>query len=812
MKTFLSLSMVVLVIFCFAPVGRAQIGIDPNEGLRIQAGSSPELFAVKWFGKSGRTYFVQTSETLLPGSWVYLPVIESGAGAVSQWGYENTAHRSFVRLVYTDAAYSGPVGAADFDSDGLTNNQELGTTMTDPLEGDVDGDGLNDGQEIALGTDPASADSDGDGLNDGAESAEGSDPNDSTSQPNLERWIQTERWSRNQFDSCTLTDAGNEYPDPSERYGRSRATHLNGAWVNNEGYIFGATPFPMVIGSFVPPTNWGTGFILPLFYTGFNASEVLASTENSGPGAHGETLARRLWDATNTLMRLRTSAAMTSDYVVAYQVFRDRRAALSEGPRTRTMSSSRYLTLPANAVNGPQEPFIYAPEEGFDDIYVLKAVPEVHPRTISFSGATYQELKGDDGQVTYKAPHWYDVNGDMQIAPGLMLPERNRPVAYVQGSTIKLKAKFRAKGFNWQNNGVHVRAKINGTLDLPDTYCVMATDGYLTLPETPLDQPLDHTVKFYSAQGDNSFNIAWEFYTNYIGNDPNWKSAGTTKHTVYLVKAVPLTTAKSLMCETLFNIGCRKADGLTDPTAIVNAIYGEFTDQKVARVEPSKGTLRKSMSIEHPEDDEEMTYWGNPTQDYFTTIDLLKEADGKCGAWARFFMDVLRAQGITGAELYVLKAPSPNSTQLAADYLSEIGLNLSPSPPQDFTPLLLVNDWTLFEPSPGNGNPSKFRHTDNPGVAAQGNTLPRSYFQDHDVVCYGTKFYDPSYGSTGPGGGPFDSIAAWEHHSIAGYGAGFTGSQAPNVLGAGVKLWVSGADVENVQETQRDTTSENTTY
>ena len=806
MKIYISFLMVVLVIFCFAPAGRAQMGIDPNEGLRIQAGSSPELFAVKWFGKSGRTYFVQTSETLLPGSWVYLPVIESGAGAVSQWGYENTAHRSFVRLVYTDAAYSGPVGAADFDSDGLTNNQELGTTMTDPLEGDVDGDGLNDGQEIALGTDPASADSDGDGLNDGAESAEGSDPNDSTSQPNLERWIQTERWSRNQFDSCTLTDAGNEYPDPSERYGRSRATHLNGAWVNNEGYIFGATPFPMVIGSFVPPTNWGTGFILPLFYTGFNASEVLASTENSGPGAHGETLARRLWDATNTLMRLRTSAAMTSDYEVAYQVFRDRRAALSEGPRTRTMSSSRYLTLPANAVTGPQEPFIYAPEEGFDDIYVLKAVPEVKPRTISFSGDTYQELKGDDGQVTYKAPHWYDVNGDMQIEPGLMLPERNRPVAYVQGSTIKLKAKFRAKGFNWQNNGVHVRAKINGTLDLPDTYCVMAADGYLTLPETPLDQPLDPTVKFYSAQGDNSFNIAWEFYTDYIGNDPNWKSAGTTKHTVYVVNAVPLTTAKSLMCETLFNIGCRNANGLTDPTAIVNAIYGEFTDQKVARVEPSKGTLRKSMSIEHPEDDEEMTYWdpGNAS----STETLLSTGDSTCGGWARFFIDVLRSQGITGVEMYKQDAPAANSSQMAADYLAEFGLNLSPSPPNDFNAVLLVKHWSLFDANPSTGSPSKFQHHGLPGASGQGNGNPKDWFSDHALVKHGTKFFDPSYG-----GGPYTSVAEWEANSLAGYGAVFTGTLAPVVIqNVGGKLWVSGTDNAATQETQRDSTSEGSTY
>jgi hypothetical protein len=398
------------------------------------------------------------------------------------------------------------------------------------------------------------------------------------------------------------------------------------------------------------------------------------------------------------------------------------------------MSSSRYLTLPANAVNGPQEPFIYAPEEGFDDIYVLKAVPEVKPRTISFSGDTYQELKTDDGQVTFKAPHWYDVNGDMQIEPGLMLPERNRPVAYVQGSTIKLKAKFRAKGFNWQNNGVHVRAKINGTLDLPDTYCVMAADGYLTLPETPLGQPLDPTVKFYSAQGDNSFNIAWEFYTDYIGNDPNWKSAGTTKHTVYVVNAVPLTTAKSLMCETLFNIGCRNANGLTDPTAIVNAIYGEFTDRVVTRVEPSKGILK----------DEEMTYWGNPSGGVDSTNGLLQGADGQCGAWGRFMIDILRAQGIEASLIKVLPPVVSNSelqTMISNSFTLQGSAAISLQQPS-----LWVKN-SLATPIPPPDTIGEVVDEPSGGIPGQGNPNPKKRFRDHALVYYGSRLFDPSYGT-----------------------------------------------------------------
>ena len=45
--------------------------------------------------------------------------------------------------------------------------------MTDPLNPDTDGDGLDDGAEIALGTDPWDRDTDDDGLEDGVEDANG---------------------------------------------------------------------------------------------------------------------------------------------------------------------------------------------------------------------------------------------------------------------------------------------------------------------------------------------------------------------------------------------------------------------------------------------------------------------------------------------------------------------------------------------------------------------------------------------------------------------------------------------------------------
>jgi hypothetical protein len=78
--------------------------------------------------------------------------------------------------------------ADDCDSDGLTNAEEVtgvddpstaanpDGNISDPLDADTDGDGLNDGAEAIAGTDPNNPDTDGDGLTDGEEVTGVNDP------------------------------------------------------------------------------------------------------------------------------------------------------------------------------------------------------------------------------------------------------------------------------------------------------------------------------------------------------------------------------------------------------------------------------------------------------------------------------------------------------------------------------------------------------------------------------------------------------------------------------------------------------------
>jgi hypothetical protein len=140
-----------VVVLCSVLPMQAQTAADLNEGLQVTTGAQAGDFTVSWWGKAGRTYFVQQSFDLM--TWQYVPVVMSGEEDVSGLNFSCSETRQFWRLRYTDQTYTGTAADADFDDDGLTNLEEA-TLGTDPFSEDTDGDGISDADEVSMESDP----------------------------------------------------------------------------------------------------------------------------------------------------------------------------------------------------------------------------------------------------------------------------------------------------------------------------------------------------------------------------------------------------------------------------------------------------------------------------------------------------------------------------------------------------------------------------------------------------------------------------------------------------------------------------------
>jgi len=162
----------------------------PNEGSRLEYDGANRIWRFKWWGKSGRTYFIQHTDDL-NRTWQWLPFVEAGNGSVREWGFNPSGDRFFLRLKYSDIPTDNP-SLADFDGDRVSNLDEV-TQGTNPLlaadansnglpddwetfyfgaigqnpNADPDSDGWSNIQEFQAATNPTKADSDGDGVKDG---------------------------------------------------------------------------------------------------------------------------------------------------------------------------------------------------------------------------------------------------------------------------------------------------------------------------------------------------------------------------------------------------------------------------------------------------------------------------------------------------------------------------------------------------------------------------------------------------------------------------------------------------------------------
>ncbi len=339
-----------------------------------------------------------------------------------------------------------------------------------------------------------------------------------------------------------------------------------------------------------------------------------------------------------------------------------------------------------------------------------------------FGGSKYHELKSDDGNTAYDAPQWLDVDGDGKATTNSQSGDKNYPVAYTRNTKPMLGGKFKIIGLP-AGQPVKIRATSDQGLQTPEVTVTPAVDGTVMMPSTTTSENLVNTIRFYNVDDNTAFKIDWQISVGTSG----WCTIGSTKHTVYVTMADPIKTAVTLSRESLFNIGCRNASVKGDGAqAVVDSIYNEFKNKDVQRVKPSGGSR----------DGAGMKYWGVPPNSKQTTPELLSDGDGRCGAWVRLFIDVLRAQGID-SKRYSFQPPKMTAS-IAAEFNASLAVRYPTYQGQatEVLPQLLVKNWNV------GANP--FAPVDNDGKEAQRNKNPQAYFQDHSVVVYGNYIYDPS--------------------------------------------------------------------
>lgn len=196
-------------------------------------------------------------ELFLPGTWETLSALPIGTTISNTYNQGGHSQGEFDLTTVTYTATKGL--ATDSDGDGLNDAEELGLG-TDPHNPDTDGDGLLDGQEVnEFGTDPLNPDTDGDGLWDGEEVETGVPP--VTPPPPLEPCIREgEPYSRQVNAQSSFSDTRMSYvlnlaTCETEREVRLLTEPEVAGWVDPDWEGLGATILADYLGV-VPTLSW----------------------------------------------------------------------------------------------------------------------------------------------------------------------------------------------------------------------------------------------------------------------------------------------------------------------------------------------------------------------------------------------------------------------------------------------------------------------------------------------------------------------------------------------------------------------------
>lgn len=292
-------------------------------------------------------------------------------------------------------------------------------------------------------------------------------------------------------------------------------------------------------------------------------------------------------------------------------------------------------------------------------------------RQVTFDGDQYLPVAQDNG-VFYspgspREPHWKDESCATKCDGKASETGDSRfPVAFVRStdtanSFIKVSATFVLADVILPTE-VKVIGDGPGDLDFEATATTEDEAGksILKIENIQAKNPLLKTIKFY-----NSLEIQWKYSFDKnaaFADVKKFKAAGKTDNRVYVTFATPTSPT---LYESLLDISCRNADGKTTEPDAVAAIWLDFAG-------PSPGVKRKKKDGKNVDDGREMKYWatagtpeaalaGSVCQTYHAMLNTAPSnaalnGVGTCAAWSQLLHQTIKAQGISGTEIYELQA------------------------------------------------------------------------------------------------------------------------------------------------------------
>ena len=377
-------------------------------------------------------------------------------------------------------------------------------------------------------------------------------------------------------------------------------------------------------------------------------------------------------------------------------------------------------------------------------------VYEVKAKEVSFAGPTQKIVKDTNASFEYTAPQYLDANKNGTIESG----EKNYPVAYVRNTNPSIGGRLDLN-VALPGQAIKLRVKGPGGVEVAEKTADGISGAEIRLNPTTSVGPLADTIDYFSANtAGKEFALVWEVK---VGGGP-WIDAGTTKHTVYvtlgstdlLAQTSPISRQQSV-----YEIGCRFAENQTTGQGAVTALWNGF----------------KNRDVKRAEDNEVLTYYKRPYNPScpVDVASFLQGRDGRCGAWARFMRDVIKVQGIGGAEFVTIVPKTRFGYQAVGFYVKHYEATSLPLPN---TPIPKFGTAGQNEPDPS-----------------------QSYFTDHALVRYNGVFYDPSYG-----GSSFATLYEWQVNSLEAINWQSTLSGLPDrkiIANVGNDAWVEIGVTEN---------------